>query len=307
MQMVPLAVQAVAGALNAGVDNEGRTHLLVPVQPGTKVSVDRRSRAVTVDRRELLVGGQRRIYVDVVCLAPELGDVFERFAAEICERVRDEPTRAAAIPAAVLANWRRLFEGSASAMSREQLAGLFGELHVLDQMLTSDPAGRVDHWQTTTRAVHDFVRAGTAVEVKTTLLREGRNVEVHGIEQLEAPQGGQLYLAFIRLRTGSDGASVGQLVHKVRAQAADQQHLDAVLQAFGWTEDGSEPPLFSVAEERWFAVAGDFPRLTREGLVHGEVPAGVVGIRYSIDLTGPSPTPLPDTERSALIEEVASA
>jgi hypothetical protein len=305
--MIPLGVRGRAGALNAGVDGDGRTHLLVPVPPGTKISVDRRSRAVAVDRRELIVDGQRRIFVDVVCLVPELGDVFERFAAEICERVGEQPARAAAIPAAVLAKWRRLLEGAPSVMSREQLAGLFGELHVLEEMLVAGHTGRIDHWQTDARSVHDFVRAGTAVEVKTTLVREGRQVEIHGIEQLEAPEAGKLYLVFIRLQANEDGASVGDLVTKVRAQTPDHGHLDKTLQDFGWVEDGIEPPRFSVVEERWYPVGGDFPRLTREGMAGGEVPAGVLRIRYTVDLTGPSPVPLSEPERRVVIEEVAGS
>lgn len=306
IRLLPLGIATKAGAIAAGVDKIGCPHLLVPVDPGTNVTADCRSKAVTVARRVLVVEGKRRVFVDVACLMPDLADVFERFSAQVCERIEREPSRAPTLPAAVLATWRRLLEGG-SGPSQEALVGLFGELLVLEAMVQADPSSRVDHWQVGAQAVHDFVRAGQAVEVKTTTVREGRRVEIHGIDQLAPPEGGSLHLVFLRLQVGDEGRSVGDLVKAVRSATYDQDHLDSTLRTLGWIEDGAAPPRFKVVEQRWYRVDQAFPHLTKDVFVGSEVPEGVMSIRYSIDLSGAVPRPLSDSEQGEVLRMVATS
>lgn len=307
IDLVPLPVAGSTGQLKAGRDRQGNPHILVPAAPGSLVGSDQRSTAVQIARRELLVDGRRQLFLDLFCRSRQLEDVFERLAFEVCERIEKQPTEALAIPGRVLRRWRDLLEGKPRPLGEEAAAGLFGELHVLEECLKFDTARRIDHWQRDPQAVHDFRRGGAAIEVKSTTAREGRFVEIHGITQLEPPTGGVLHLAFLRLTTTGQGSTIADVVDRVAGAGADQAGVEKILEASGWDRWDPSPPRFSVTEERWYRVDRSFPRLTPQSMHDGALPDGVLRLRYSVDLTGPHPVPLSHADRLLALQAMAVA
>lgn len=61
---------------------------------------------------------------------------------------------------------------------------------------------------------------------------------------------------------------------------------------------------FLIAEERWYSVDADFPKLTKRGLVEAGVPVSALDVEYNIDLSGETPPPLTSDELSRAIEDL---
>jgi hypothetical protein len=306
LRLLPLDVMAPAGAVCAGRDAVGDVHLLVPVPPGSPVSADQRSEVVEVVERELLVGGKRQLFVDLACRSRDLDDVFERLAVEVCEHIAETPEKALTVPGRVLSRWRQLLEMRLRALGANQTAGLFGELHVLEQTVLADPARRVDHWQSDPRAVHDLRRGNVAIEVKTTTARTGRVVEIHGLTQLEPPESGTLYLAFLRIEKSPRGRTIDEVLARLTDQGADGARIAGVAASVGFTAGDPASTRFVVSEERWYRVDPAFPRIVPQTLISGHLPDGVTKINYSADLGGSSPLPLSDDERAQVLEGLAA-
>jgi hypothetical protein len=306
LMLSQLPVTTAVGDVAAAVDSEGSRHLLVPVPVGTPVVADRHSRSVTLQRRELIVDGERRFFIDVACHEPELDDLFERLAADMCEQISAKPSDFLLIPARTLVRWRRLFETGREPLSPGQLAGVFGELWVLREMVAVDPLRRVDHWKGPDNAIHDFRRGRIAVEVKTSTARNGRLVEIHGAEQLDAAPYEKLALAYIRLRESADGMRLSDLLTELREAGVDSVELQRRLDALGVSDD-TDTPSYEVHEETWFSVTEDFPKIVPGSFKTGVVPEGVQSLNYRLDLTGPYPPPMEMAARDDLLKEIAAS
>jgi hypothetical protein len=303
--LASLQVTTPAGELMAAVDQDGTQHVLVPVPPGTPVAPDRRSKSVTLARRELLIQGNRRLFIDVACHREELRDVFERLAAEICERVLAQPDEYRVIPQLTLSRWRQLLEAGREPLSESALVGIYGELCVLRRMLAEDPLHRIDHWVGPDRAVHDFRRGNVAVEVKTSTARSGRIMEIHGVEQLANPDGGRLCLVYLRLRESSAGATLRQVINEIEAIGVDPAYFEQLLARTGIAGDSNTRP-YEIREELWFPVDDDFPRVVPASFVGARLPEGVLSINYQLDLSGSFPAPMTIDARTAILRELAA-
>ncbi|MGY1665935.1 PD-(D/E)XK motif protein [Geodermatophilus sp. SYSU D00696] len=303
--MASLPVTTPAGDLMAAVDHDGTQHVLVPVPPGTPVVPDRRSKSVTLARRELMVHGARRLFIDVACHRVELRDVFERLAGEICERVLARPDEYRTIPQLTLSRWRQLLEAGKEPLGESGLMGIYGELWVLRQMVAEDPLRRIEHWVGPDRAVHDFRRGAVAVEVKTSSSQNGRTVEIHGSEQLAAPTAGRLYLVYLRLREAWAGMTLRQLIDEIRGLGVDPVDFEQMLARTGISESSDTRP-FEVREELWYHIDETFPRVVPTSFIGGRVPEGVLNLNYQLDLAGPYPTALPADARVTVLRELAA-
>jgi hypothetical protein len=189
-------------------------------------------------------------------------------------------------------------------MTVKQLAGLYGELHVLDRLLALSERA-TSRWRGPLGEPHDFVGPGLDVEVKTTLSDEDDVVHIHGLEQLSAQEGSELYLAHVRVETpSSEGESLGEMV--ARLQNIDQSgKLPGLLVAAGYADAERHTyseVTFRVVEERWFAVDDPFPRLTADTFEAGMVPAGLGDFRYTLDL---SAVAVPPVSSSAVADVLA--
>lgn len=304
LSLAPLDVSVDAGAIHAGRDASGRLHLLVPVPPGTPVRVDRRSRGVGIERRELVVGADRRVFIDVVCHEPALNDVFQRLAAEMVATLVERPSDSVIVCQEVLSRWRELLERRRTALGAEAVAGLFGELHVLERILLADPARRVEVWTGPTGARHDFTTEAVSIEVKTSRAREGRHAEIHGVEQLQPVGDEELYLIFIRVEPRPSGRTVGDLVKSLKSLGADGARLDQLLAQVGWESTDDDERLV-VVSEHVYPVDETFPRIVPATFATGAVPLGVTKIRYQVDLTGPAPVALDEAAADEVLQRLA--
>lgn len=297
-----------AGPLLVGLDGQGYRHLLVPIGPGERMVEDRRSAGVQI-REHLLEeeSGKRRRFVDVVCLRPDLNELFAIVAAEMLDRLEADPDLPDRACRLVLERWRELLDSQGTGVpGLDRLIGVFGELWQLRELVRRHPAA-LDSWAGPRGARHDFVAPAVALEVKTTLARQGRFAEIHGHDQLEPPEGSRLYLAFVQLEQAPAGLSVADLAAATVDAGADRSVLNALLAAAGLNPAvlaATATMRFRVTTHRLYAVDGPFPRIVSASFVGGVLPPGVLRLTYRIDLSGEPPHPLTEWEADAVYRQL---
>jgi hypothetical protein len=311
IRVEPTGVTVPAGEVLAGLDLSGGRHLLVPLTAGASFKEDRRSAGVQIRQVALEESETLTEFADVVCLVPRLNDLFADVAADMLEVLATDEADPPRVCKEVLDNWRELLDRpDPRLLGPQQLAGLFGELLLVEELSRQNPASALDAWTGPAKRQHDFARGHSAIEVKTTTVREGRIVEIHGVEQLEPPLDGSLHLSFVRLDVDSDGLSVPLLIDRILGLGTDRAALLELLARAGYDPTRAAEydfPRFVVRERRFYEVNDSFPKITPDGFTAGSVPAGVLRLRYDVDLTGEPPYPLEPAAVTELITAVATA
>lgn len=297
-------VASKAGPALVALDAGGNRHLLVPVR--TRPVEDRASRGVQLVRRELLDGTRTRVFLDVICREPETGDFFAVLVSEMVVGIAASPADPGRACRHVLDRWREFLDRDRPPrMGPERLAGLLAELWYLRHLARLDPVRALDCWVAPRGDRHDFRSGPHALEVKATRAREGRVVEVHGVGQLEPPAGGSLHLAVVELdQVDAGGMSVPVLISSIRELGVERRRLLEGLQASGYDprdEESYRSIAFVVRQTRIYAVDGAFPRIIPASFAGGQLPPGVLRLRYQVDLTGEPPVPLPQSGEEAVL------
>lgn len=290
-----LAKPDLTDRLLCAVDVDARRHLLVPLHADDQALRDDQSRGLAVDTRELVVQGRGTgRYLEVTCLDVEGFGAFDLIGGEIADGL----TRSGASPAEtvrrVIAKWRRFWgQVPRPVLSREEQLGLFGELWFLSVWFFQRVGAKeaVHRWRGPFGARHDFEWPSRSVEVKTTTSTRGRVHRINGLDQLEPPEGGELFLFSLRLREEAGATNtLSSLVGSCRSQLAGD--LDALSQfetaliKAGYSpahEDEYSKLRFRILEEALFSVEADFPRL-RAAQFGGGIPGGVEHVVYEINL-----------------------
>jgi hypothetical protein len=286
-----LEMQTRHGPLLIAVDRAGGRHLLVPLGARQSIDPDRRSRAVHLTLRPLEDADTYRTYADLALMESSLTEVFTSLCEDVLIAVERDPSRAVRGVRVVLSAWRSLLVGAGDPLGPEALVGLFGELIVLTQLAAID-SGIASCWHGPTGSAQDFHRGANALEIKTTVAPEGRQVRVHGVDQLE-PVGGTLLLVWLRLRRDSqNGRSVPDLVDEAMRTVDDPAPVRSGLAALRYSEADRTHYAdirFTVAETASFLVGPGFPRITPAGLVGDALGAGLSDVVYTLDLdSGPA-------------------
>ncbi|MGW2958262.1 PD-(D/E)XK motif protein [Streptomyces sp. NPDC001220] len=307
LRVSQLPVTTGQGALVAAVDHDGCRHVLIPVPSHLKVRSTLNGPVLQLRKRPLEDDETYQTYADLACLRSDLNDLFTELCAEILsatEKASGAPVKALY---QVLDRWKALFQPQGDVLGPAQLAGLFGELLVLDRLLRLDSsAHRLWHGPEGHR--HDFSNGHLAVEVKTSTKNEGRRLRVHGLDQLDAPEGGLLCLTWFRLdRTTSGGLGFLELLERTLSSADDESALLALFAEAGYRPgdaDRYRDVRFVIDEERWYEVATGFPSLTARSLTEAGVPISVLDVEYTIELSGEAPAPMTTETVSRMIDRM---
>jgi hypothetical protein len=306
ISVAPTGDEVSAGQLLAGIDSEGRRHFLIPLFTGEPAKTDTKGRAVHLGRIAL----EGSSYLTVVCLRPELHRVFTQFCRELAESVEDakSPAREAG---EAFDRGRALFSDAVDRglLGEEALLGLLGELLTVRDLLLCGAPGTLEFWTGPSGEIHDLRTATHAIEVKSTLLREGRIVAIASVDQLQEPLGADLILHHTRFERDPGGSDLRKVVADVLTAGADHAAVSRRLLEVG--VDIDDLPLYSgrkyrVVETRAYDVTGAaFPRLLRSSYIDGNIPPGTLRISYAIDLTNEPPTPLDAHALEAALDAMA--
>ncbi|MFJ3244142.1 PD-(D/E)XK motif protein [Streptomyces sp. NPDC094154] len=287
-----LAVVTEHGPVSAATDGESLRHLLIPLRGRRRIPTGRIGGTLRVTERALEDEETYGRFADIVCIRRDLDDVFTALCADVLVALEADGRHPYRTTLAVVNRWRQLFSGVPRALTEAQEVGLAGELSVLLRLLDKNP-GAVSLWAGPEGGRHDFSDSVRAVEVKSTYTTsERRTFDVHGLDQLERPQGGRLMLAWYRFERTPRGRTVGELVAEAARLCVDETELWLRLARVGYRRGQTDEEgalRLSPVEERWYEVDEAFPRLTTASL-RKPVPDGLLDVRYTVDLAGvPSP------------------
>ena len=279
------------------VDSQNQRHLLIGLQGNDAELRDAESRGLTVRTRELTVQGvETARYLDIACQDPLGNPILDLIGRELSGSLDGASCRPAEVVKRVLAKWRRFWSlVPKSILSYNELIGLFGELWFLRVWLASHVGleEAIRRWRGPTGSRYDFEWVGESVEAKATSSTRGVIHRINGIDQMEPPAGGLLFLFSIRLR--EEAGSTNTLPGLVRMIAEDPtitpevvDRFEATLLQSGYSHVHAEiydRQHFRVVEEGLYAVRDNFPRIVTSTFVGG-MPPGVEGIDYEINLGG---------------------
>lgn len=309
LRVSPLTAVTGQSSLALAVDHDGYRHLLVPVPTRRKIRSGLDGPVLQLRKRPLEDAETYQTYADLACLRTDLNDLFTELCVDVVETAEELPDNPVKALYRVIDRWKALFQPHGAPLGPEQLAGLFGELLVLAQLLECDSSA-YRLWRGPEGHHHDFSTGSTAIEVKTSTVAQGRRPRIHGLDQLDAPEGGALYLAWFRLycSTKSD-SSVGflELVDRVLRLCDDESTLLVLLAEAGYRTVDAEQYrdlYFTINEANWYEVDPAFPKLTTQALIASGVPVSVLDVEYTIDLSGDSPTAMGSDEVSQMIDRM---
>lgn len=298
--------------IRAGLDQLGR-HLLVEASETeyAATSEDLRGKSVQLKKRWHLVDGETLQFVDIVCLDPALNAVFSAFCSDFVATVLDRPEIAPSrIAAKHFGEWRELFALGRRPLGKKELAGLFGELLILERLVAAEADDVLDAWTGPDHGIHDFASGADSIEVKSTLSPSEQTIHVHGLDQLEPVQDGHLALAFMRLTPAEDGKgrNVNELVSAI-AETVSRDGLIKKLRGVGYQvelEESYRDHRFDLVSEVWYAIDDQFSRLRRQSLVDGNLPNWATHLEYVLDLGISAPHAMSDADVALHMSRLAS-
>lgn len=290
------AVPATSVRVLAAVDRQSRRHLLIELASQEVDLQDRRSRGIDITTRALLLhDGSRGRYLDLLCRESFGFDVFDSLGAELAGVLAAGIEEPAIAVQRLVGKWRRFWVDDARPiLSREEQIGLFAELWFLTFWLIPKlgVVRSIEAWRGPLSSRHDIELKSCSIEVKATASGSGRTHRIHGIDQLQTPEGGPLLLFSLAVREEGGGANnLPTLIERARELvSADDEtsvRFETKLAQTGYTDIGVDAATLRlrVVDERLYKVEGSFPKVTRTTFRDG-VPAGVDEITYSINLNG---------------------
>lgn len=223
----------------------------------------------------------------VVLEHENLGEVFEVLAEDLITVARQAQNAQAALAAVVrrLEAWQACLRARRQRLSREHQIGLMGELAVCRILMEQiGHLHAIQSWQGPLDGIHDFSRAGVAVEVKA-ILGIGSHIRVSHLDQLRT-DGISLAIARLRFRESSDGPSLADEVSAFRALLdreaphARNEFDERLLRAgyLDFRREDDDTVRAELHDIRGYEVREGFPRLTP-----ASVPHGIADASYAVD------------------------
>ncbi|MFB8175161.1 PD-(D/E)XK motif protein [Streptomyces sp. NPDC055966] len=309
LRVSQLPVMTAQGSLVAGIDHEGCRHVLMPVHTHRRIRTNPDGPVLQLRKRPLEDDESYQTYADLACLRKDLNDLFTNLCIDVLSAVAVRPENPVKALYGVLDRWKALFQPQSAPLGPEQIAGLFGELVVLNRLLGRDSsAHRI--WRGPEGHPHDFAAGKAAVEVKTSSANGPRRPRIHGLDQLDGPAGGALHLVWFRLEavdTSDSGVGFLELLDQALHSCDDESAFLEMMAAVGYRPVDAEKyrnVRFVIAEERWYRVGPDFPRLTTQTLLSAGVQIPVLDVEYTIDLSHDAPAPVSTDEAVQILDQL---
>jgi hypothetical protein len=269
-----------------------RLGMWVEIPAGTVVPPELSKRAFITLRT---VRRDGRDLLEVVPAVNSLQRQFYHFAVAVAERMTEENRPVIAALMLELESFDELLEET-PLLAIERQIGLFGELVLLERLLSRMGARALDAWVSPLREPHDFRLAGRELEVKTTVAPQ-RIHTIHGADQLVPSEGHALYLVSVVLGPAGagDGCSLADKVTVLSERLASDRHrqkqfVDAI-RGFGFKESDRAQYTRRFVVRRPLAlisVDSAFPAITRTTVQRalGPLATRIEAIDYVVNAEG---------------------
>lgn len=259
-------------------DDVGQLHLMVTLPAGRK-QFDLPVSEVLVCRWREVEGFVR---LDVECADARLRPTFTSLIGEMLDRAESSGRAAIDELQEVLGSWRRALMQARAEVGRETVAGLFGELLVAREIALQDPQAVGALWKGPAGGVHDFADVH-AVEVKTYRTTGTPVVTIHGLDQLDPPEHGDLHLVAYRVWDHPTGTTVDQLADELQGLGVSGVFLRGVFKRLGVPRNAEHPLPMLSSKARIHRVSADFPGLRRSQLADQQI-QGLDRVQYGVAL-----------------------
>lgn len=181
--------------------------------------------------------------------------------------------------------WMDFMKKGRQFLGPEAELGLIGELHCMTLLLDAGAPVPVllDCWKGPEDGLQDFLLGNGAVEVKSTLAKEGFPATILSLEQLDDGLRQPIFLCACQFSIESSGQSLPEYIAALRCRMDEATAVSfgfSLLQA-GYLDAHADRYVrrFHEVRTRFLLVDESFPRLT-----HGNVPLGITWAKYTVDL-----------------------
>jgi hypothetical protein len=164
---------------------------------------------------------------------------------------------------------------------------VLGELCVLKKLLAS---GDDANWNGPDGASYDIETDWGFIEVKSTIVKDKREVTISNPTQLDPP-GKPLNLVLCQFEpTILTGVSIDSVLDEFASMGYSTALLNSKLSKMGFDPGmSSRKKTFILHGMLKYTVGSDFPRITPASFVGGVMPAGITKFTYTVDLSGMTP------------------
>ncbi len=167
-------------------------------------------------------------------------------------------------------------------MSDKQPYSIIAEMLVYEKLLVE---GNVVDWLNTSYSTHDIQGKLADYEVKATLSRYGKQIQINGEHQLET-SGKPLYLCFIRFEKDENGISVDDIVERLVSRGVSHSKINKKLEDQGYHPGASvRRRKYKILESCMYEVDDNFPAIRKDKFKDNQFPIGVVHLSYQIDIS----------------------
>lgn len=285
---VPAGVSTAEGPVRLALGKNGEARILLPLSSRESGKEIVGAPALNIGVSTYHHNAKQQRFLDLTCMTGELEKVFAELGDEILSRIEAGSTCADAAHSTIEEFRSLLVRPNASQTPQSQVAGLIGELLLLNRLLDRDPAAW-KCWRGPAGDRHDFASGPHSIEVKVSLSKGRTTVTINGFDQLEGHAGGSLHLLHFELEAAGSGMlSVNALGKAALGKASEPENLQQLLSALG-CDDVSDSSWNHIAfrpeHESLYKVTEGFPRLVPSMLAGGASPAGISNVSYSTDLS----------------------
>lgn len=276
--------------LGNDIEKRAVAYFEIEAGPTASFSVSQVISVLTTDVKEP-TGSDPVNTVKLTCHEPGLSAVFFAFLDEIIERTGADRDALRLINEAA-AEWRSLLLLARSQLTVHKAAGLYGELRFLEDSLTAIGAPALTLWQRTPQEMHDFIAETARVEVKTSAFQNRAAVTIHGLKQLQVPEGASLTLAVAEIQRHG-GEFIDDVVERILDLGAERDVLTQKLQDAGYVigMPGARENTFLLLSWRYWEIVPACAVLSRSTLPDA-IANAVSAVSYTLDLSslGPAET-----------------
>lgn len=276
------------GEVAHAIDGHGNFTLLVPVSASDEQGIDWQNRLVSFGYRTIKVQGTPHTFLALQCLSDRVRTQFCLLADDILDAVSMNPEQADKVTRDTVGRWRDLLrDDRLLLLSGSQLAGLYGELLFLEELVFHHGDRALSAWTGPTGNRHDFEFANASFEVKTAVQNNGMVVAFHGVRQLQSSEGHPLYVVVYQVERTPQGETIPGVLQRLYNSGISRLKLLSLLETVGYFEADAghyASDRFRVLAMKTIAVGPTFPRITYETISVPAILDGIVALEYSVDL-----------------------
>lgn len=190
---------------------------------------------------------------------------------------------------AVLERWRELLTlEKGKVLPLNSIIGLMGELKFLDFLISSKGEALLDAWVGPDGSRNDFEFIGSSVEVKSTIVRQGNAISIHGFDQLTPYPGKSVQILRVKLEPDPCGSSIIDLVDKISSltKARNRSFMEKLQKVGLHTADYPlyEKMRFQFVEFQHIPIESDFPLITRKAISQIPGSRSIQNIEYVLEI-----------------------